>query len=57
VATLPGHRAVSIWPNLIEPEAEDGIKDTGFHLEKEISGMPTDNEGQKACRFLNFGKL
>jgi ubiquinone/menaquinone biosynthesis C-methylase UbiE len=49
--------SISVWPNLVEPEAEDEIKDTGFHLEKEISGMPTDNKGLETCRFLNFGKV
>ena len=48
--------SISVWPNLVDPEAEDEIKDTGFHLEKEISGMPNDNKGLETCRFLNFGK-
>jgi hypothetical protein len=49
--------SISVWPNHVESEAEDEIKDTGFHLEKkEISGMPSDNEGLETCSFLNFGK-
>lgn len=49
--------SISVWPNLIEPEVEDEIKNTGFYLEKEISGMPTDNKMLETCRFLNFGKV
>jgi ubiquinone/menaquinone biosynthesis C-methylase UbiE len=49
--------SISVWPNLIEPKAEDEIKDTGFHMEKEISGMLTDNKEPEACRFLNFKKV
>ena len=49
--------SLSVWPDLIEPEVEDEIKDTGFHLEKEITGMTTDNKGLETCRFLNFGKV
>ncbi len=49
--------SISVWPNLGEPETEDEIKDAGFHLEKEVSGTPTDNKGLEMCRFLNFTKL
>ena len=49
--------SVSVWPNLVEAEAEKGIKDAGFHLKKKISVMPTNNEGPEMCRFLNFGKV
>jgi ubiquinone/menaquinone biosynthesis C-methylase UbiE len=49
--------SISVWPNIVEPEAEDEIKDTGFHLEKEISGMTTDDKGLETCRFLNFRKV
>jgi SAM-dependent methyltransferase len=49
--------SISVWPNLIEPETEDELKDSGFHFEKEISGKPTDNEGLETCRFLNYGKV
>jgi ubiquinone/menaquinone biosynthesis C-methylase UbiE len=49
--------SVSVWPNLIEPEAEDEIKNTDFRLEKEISGIPTDNNDLETCRFLNFIKV
>ena len=48
--------SISVWPNLVEPEVEDEIKDTGFHLEKKIYGMPGDNNGLETCSFLNFGK-
>ena len=49
--------SISVWPNLVESEVEDEVKDAGFQLEKEISGMPTDNKGLETCRFLNFGKV
>jgi ubiquinone/menaquinone biosynthesis C-methylase UbiE len=56
VMKLSAFLLISVWPNLVEPEPEDEIKDAGFHLEKEILGMPTDNKGLETCRFLNFGK-
>jgi ubiquinone/menaquinone biosynthesis C-methylase UbiE len=49
--------SISVLPNLIEPETEEELKDTGFHLEKEISRMTIDNKGLETCRFLNFGKI
>ena len=49
--------AISVWPNLIEPEAEDEIKGTDFRLEKEIRGTPTNNKALETCRFLNFRKV
>jgi ubiquinone/menaquinone biosynthesis C-methylase UbiE len=48
--------SISVWPNLIGPE-ENEIKDTGFHLEKEIRGIPLNNKRRETCRFLNFRKL
>jgi len=49
--------SISVWPNLVEPEAEDEIKDTDFRLEKETFGTPMDNKDLETCRFLNFRKV
>ena len=49
--------SISVWPNLIEPEIEDEIKNADFRLEKEVPETLTDdNKGLETRRILNFGK-
>jgi ubiquinone/menaquinone biosynthesis C-methylase UbiE len=49
--------SISVWPNLIEPEIEDEIKNADFHLEKEVPETFTDdNKGFETRRILSFGK-
>ncbi len=49
--------SISVWPNLMEPEAEDEIKNADFRLEKEISETLTDkNKYLETRRILNFSK-
>jgi ubiquinone/menaquinone biosynthesis C-methylase UbiE len=49
--------SISVWPNLIEPEIEDEIKNANFHLEKEVPETLTDdNKGLETRRILSFGK-
>jgi SAM-dependent methyltransferase len=52
-----GFLSISVWPNLIEPESEDEIKNADFHLEKEVPETLTDgNKDLETRRILNFGK-
>jgi len=49
--------AISVWPNLIEPETEDEIKNADFRLENEVPETLTDgNKDLETRRILNFGK-
>jgi len=49
--------AISVWPNLLEPETEDEIKNANFRLEKEVPETLTDgNKDLETRRILNFGK-
>jgi len=49
--------SISVWPNLIEPEIEDEIKNANFHLEKEVPETLTDdNKDLETRRILSFGK-
>ena len=49
--------AISVWPNLIEPETEDEIKKANFRLEKETSETLTDdNKDLEVRKILNFKK-
>ena len=49
--------SISVWPNLIETESEDEIKNANFRLEKEVSETLTDgNKDLETRRILNFGK-
>jgi ubiquinone/menaquinone biosynthesis C-methylase UbiE len=49
--------AISVWPNLVEPETEDEMKSAGFRLEKVISeGLGSDNKDLGTRRILNFRK-
>jgi ubiquinone/menaquinone biosynthesis C-methylase UbiE len=49
--------SISVWPNLIEPESEDEIKNANFRLEKEVPETLTDgNKDLETRRILNFGK-
>ena len=49
--------SISVWPNLIEPGAEDKIKNADFHLEKEISQtLNHDDKNLEKRRILNFRK-
>ena len=49
--------SISVWPNLIEPEIEDEIKNANFRLEKEIPETLTDgNKALETRKILNFGK-
>ena len=49
--------SISVWPNLLEPEVEDEIKNVYFRLEKEVPETLTDgNNDLETRRILNFGK-
>jgi ubiquinone/menaquinone biosynthesis C-methylase UbiE len=49
--------SISVWPNLMEPEIEDEIKNANFRLEKEVPETLTDgNKALETRRILNFGK-
>jgi len=49
--------SISVWPNLIEPETEDEIKNADFRLEKDIPETLTyDNKGLETRRILSFRK-
>jgi ubiquinone/menaquinone biosynthesis C-methylase UbiE len=49
--------SISVWPNLIEPENEDEIKNTNFRLEKDVPETLTDdNKYLETRRILCFGK-
>jgi len=49
--------SISVWPNLIETETEDEIKNANFRLEKEVSETLTDdNKDPERGKFLNFRK-
>jgi len=50
--------SISVWPNLIETETEDEIKNADFHLGKEIPETLTDgNKNIETRRILSFGKV
>jgi len=49
--------STSVWPNLIEPETEDEIKNADFRLGKEVPETLTDdNKGLETRRILCFRK-
>jgi ubiquinone/menaquinone biosynthesis C-methylase UbiE len=48
--------SISVWPNLIEPAAEDEINNANFYLEKEVRETSNDNKGLETCRALVFRK-
>ena len=53
--------AISVWPNMIEPETKDEIENADFyadfHLEKEVSETLThNNKNIGTRRILNFKK-
>jgi ubiquinone/menaquinone biosynthesis C-methylase UbiE len=49
--------SISVWPNLMEPESEDEIKNANFRLEKEVPETLTDGNKDLETRIiLNFGK-
>jgi ubiquinone/menaquinone biosynthesis C-methylase UbiE len=48
--------SISVWPNLIEPETEDEIKNANFRFEKEVSETLTDDKDLEMRRILSFGK-
>jgi ubiquinone/menaquinone biosynthesis C-methylase UbiE len=49
--------AISVWPNLIEPETEDEIRNADFRLEEEVPETLTDdNKSLETRRILSFGK-
>jgi len=49
--------AISVWPNLMEPETEDEIKNADFRLEKDVPETLTyDNKSLEARRILSFRK-
>jgi len=48
--------AISVWPNLMEPETEDEIKNADFRLDKEVPETPTDDKGLETRRVLIFRK-
>jgi len=50
--------SISVWPNLIEPETENEIKNADFHLEKEVPETLTtdDNKALETRTVLIFRK-
>ena len=49
--------SISVWPNLMEPQAEHEIENADFHLEQEISEALTDGSKDLGTRrILNFRK-
>jgi len=49
--------SISVWPNLIEPETENEIKNADFRLGKEVFETLTyDNKGLETRRILCFRK-
>ena len=49
--------AISVWPNLVEPETEDEIKSADFRLDEVISeGLGSNNKDLGTRRILNFRK-
>jgi len=49
--------SISVWPNLIEPETEDEIKNADFRLEEEVSETLSNySEALGTRRILNFRK-
>ena len=49
--------STSVWPNLIETETEDEIKNADFRFGKEVFETLTDeNKDLETCRILNFRK-
>jgi ubiquinone/menaquinone biosynthesis C-methylase UbiE len=49
--------SISVWPNLIEPETEDEIKNADFRLGKEVPETLADgNNDIETRKILNFGK-
>jgi ubiquinone/menaquinone biosynthesis C-methylase UbiE len=52
-----GFLSISVWPNLIEPESEDEIKNANFCFAKEVPETLTDGSKDLETRkILNFGK-
>jgi ubiquinone/menaquinone biosynthesis C-methylase UbiE len=50
--------SISVWPNLIEPETEDEIKNVDFRLENEVpEAINYDNAGLEKRRILIFKKV
>jgi ubiquinone/menaquinone biosynthesis C-methylase UbiE len=57
VMKLSAFLAISVWPNLIEPETEDEIKNADFRLEKEVPETRTDgNKILETRKILSFRK-
>jgi ubiquinone/menaquinone biosynthesis C-methylase UbiE len=49
--------SISVWPNLMEPETEEEIKNVNFCLKKEVPETLTDgNKDLETRRILNFRK-
>jgi ubiquinone/menaquinone biosynthesis C-methylase UbiE len=49
--------SISVWPDLVEPESEDEIKNANFRLGKEVPETLTDgNKDLETRRILNFEK-
>jgi len=47
-----GFLSISVWPNLIEPESEDEIKNANFRLEKEVPETLTDGNKDLETRII-----
>ncbi len=56
VMKTSGFLSISVWPNTLEPETDDEIRNADFSLEKEICETPADDRNLETCRFLNFRK-
>ena len=52
-----GFLSISVWPNLMEPDTENEIRDADFRLERETSEMLIhDDKNFEKRRILNFRK-
>jgi len=57
IMKLSAFLSISVWPNLIEPETEDEIKNANFHLGKEVSEkLIYENKNLETRRILSFRK-
>lgn len=52
-----GFLSISLWPNLVVPAVDNEIADSGFHFDKEISGMTVSNKDLDTCKYLNYKKI
>jgi len=57
IMKLSAFLSISVWPNLIEPETEDEIKNANFRPEKEVcETLTNDSKDLETRSILNFRK-